>query len=110
MVVGAHKNIGLGHSFLRHIERCHALLYVIDASDDELCHQLDTLHFELEQYQQGLSTRSPAVVANKMDLPQATKNIHRLKEMTNLQVIAVSAEYKENIQNLKDSIRNLLKY
>ena len=110
LVVGAHQNVGLGHSFLRHIERCRGLLYVIDASDDELCHQLDALHFELEQYQQGLSTRSPAVVANKMDLPQATENIRRLKEMTNLEVIAISAQYQENIQNLKNLIRNLLKF
>ncbi|EDV25513.1 uncharacterized protein TRIADDRAFT_24567, partial [Trichoplax adhaerens] len=108
LVVGAHKNVGLGHSFLRHIERCRGLLYVIDAADDELCNQLEALHFELEQYQEGLSARSPAVVANKIDLPQAHENIHRLKQITQLQVIPVSAECKENIPTLKELIRKLL--
>ncbi|KAK0534407.1 GTPase of the mitochondrial inner membrane that associates with the large ribosomal subunit [Tilletia horrida] len=66
---GTH-NVGLGHDFLRHIERCSSLIYVIDISPDRPApwDDLRSLRAELEAYQPGLSRRGALVVANKADL------------------------------------------
>ena len=75
LIEGAHDNRGLGHEFLRHIERTSILIYVLDMSKGTSEHEntpaplqdLQVLKKELEMYQQGLSSRSSIVVANKMD-------------------------------------------
>lgn len=100
LISGAHLNHGLGFSFLRHIDRCLLLLYVLDLSDDAPWQQLDELRYELEQYQPGLSSRPHAVVANKSDLPMAAENLRRLREHVNLPVLAISAKYKTDIEPL----------
>ena len=76
----AHKNKGLGISFLRHIERCVCLIYVIDLGQPDPVEQFETLRFELEQYSAGLSQRPHAVIANKIDLPGAIDSVERLRE------------------------------
>ncbi len=109
LMKGAHQNIGLGFSFLRHIERCSCLLFVIDLSSASPAQQLEDLKFELEQYREGLSQRPRAVVANKLDLPMAPDNLVTLQENVDrdMPVIAVSAKHKENIGPLVSHIRLL---
>ncbi|MEI3001482.1 MAG: Obg family GTPase [Victivallis sp.] len=74
LIKGAHDNVGLGHAFLKHIERTTVLAYVLDMGGvdgrppwDDLAH----LREELELYMKGLSKRATIIVANKMDLPVA---------------------------------------
>ena len=107
LIEGAHQNKGLGFAFLRHIERCLCLLYVIDLSLDEPWAQLDCLKYELEQYQEGLSERPYAVIGNKMDLPEAAANFKELQKRVNIPVIPISAENKLNIQELLVHLRSL---
>lgn len=80
----AAHNVGLGHAFLRHIERAQLLVYVVDLSLPRPELELDVLRNELEQYQPGLSRRARLVVANKADLcahPQeALERVKRLEE------------------------------
>ncbi len=83
LIDGAHRNVGLGHAFLRHIERTSVLLYVLDMGgvdgrtpwDD-----LASLEQELELYLPGLSKRPSLIVANKMDLPDSESNLAELKQ------------------------------
>ena len=83
LIDGAHRNVGLGHAFLRHIERTSVLLYVLDMGgvdgrtpwDD-----LASLEQELELYLEGLSKRPSLIVANKMDLPDAEANLAELQK------------------------------
>ncbi|GAU94913.1 hypothetical protein RvY_06612 [Ramazzottius varieornatus] len=75
IIPDAHKNRGLGIEFLRHIERCICLLYVIDLSQPEPWLQLEHLRYELDQYMPGLVERPCAVVGNKIDLEEARKNL-----------------------------------
>ena len=80
---GAHDNRGLGHDFLRHIERTRALVYVIDAAGvdgRDPVEDLRQLRTELELYSPGLSSRPSIVVANKTDLPAAAEHVPRLRE------------------------------
>ena len=100
-------NKGMGHSFLRHIERCQCLLYVIDLSVDKPWTQLTDLKYELEQYHPGLSERPHAVVGNKIDLPESRDNLASLQEHISLPVIAISAQYIMNIEELKVHLRQL---
>ncbi|XP_041453930.1 mitochondrial ribosome-associated GTPase 2-like isoform X2 [Lytechinus variegatus] len=107
LIRGAHQNRGLGHSFLRHIERCRCLLYVIDLSVKEPWSQLADLRYELEQYQPGLSERPHAVVGNKIDLEVSRTNLMEFQDKIQIPVIAISAQLKNNIEPLKKHIRKL---
>lgn len=107
LIEGAHQNRGLGFSFLRHIERCSCLLYVIDLSGHKCWTQLTALKAELEQYQKGLSKRPHAIVANKIDLPWAKKNLEHLKNEVNLPIFAISAKHRVNMDPLLSQIRLL---
>ena len=96
LISGAHENKGLGHAFLRHIERCQALLFVVDAAsaDPPPCAQLKSLQFELKMYEPGLTDRVSLVLANKMDLLSAVegeREVERLREEGGLSVVPVSA-------------------
>lgn len=82
LIEGAHDNVGLGHAFLRHIERTVVLACVLDMGGvdgrtpwEDLAH----LRTELELYRKGLSKRATIIVANKMDLPEAEENLALLR-------------------------------
>ncbi|KAG6837913.1 hypothetical protein H0H93_013066 [Arthromyces matolae] len=68
LISQAAENVGLGHSFLRSIERSLALVYVVDLSGPAPWEELEILRNELEQYQPGMSTKARMVIANKADL------------------------------------------
>ena len=96
LISGAHENKGLGHAFLRHIERCKALLLVVDVSstDPSPSSQLASLHFELKMYNPELSSRVGLVLANKMDLltdGEGEKELDGLGRASRLPVAPVSA-------------------
>lgn len=95
-------NKGLGISFLRHIERCLCLVYVIDLSIDYPWEQLTHLRYELNQYQNGLADRPSLLLGNKIDVPGAVVKLEELKRLlstenntelkTFLPVLGVSAK------------------
>ena len=103
-------NKGLGHSFLRHIERCHCLLYVIDISLDSPVSHLNMLKTELDLYKPGLSSLPAAIVANKIDiLEDWSKRDYIGTQFRDipLPLIAVSGKLGTNIADLKIFIRTL---
>ena len=82
LIEGAHRNVGLGHDFLRHITRCRILLFVLDIAGSEGRHpieDLQNLRREIDLYDPRLSERPWYVVANKMDLPEAAENLRALE-------------------------------
>ncbi|XP_076023056.1 mitochondrial ribosome-associated GTPase 2 [Genypterus blacodes] len=107
IIRGAHLNRGLGISFLRHIERCRFLLFVLDLSAPEPWTQFRHLQYELDQYEPGLSQRPHAIVANKMDLPEARGQLETLKSHVTQRVIAVSALTGQNTEELILHLREL---
>lgn len=81
LMEGAHRNVGLGHEFLRHIERTRVLLFVLDMAavdGHEPLAALATLEREIELHHPGLPAKKRLIAANKMDLPGAEE---RLKEL-----------------------------
>lgn len=107
IVRGAHRSRGLGSSFLRHIERCRCLLFVVDLSEPEPWTQLDDLKWELEKHEAGLSQRPHVVVANKIDLPEARAAVAQLRARLGPGTIALSAATGENVEALLMRLREL---
>ena len=85
LIEGASEGAGLGHDFLRHVDRCRLLVHVVDVSGSEgrdPVEDFDKINAELKEYSEELSTRMQIVVGNKADLlsEEEQENIHRLKE------------------------------
>lgn len=107
IIRGAHRNRGLGLAFLRHIERCGFLLFVVDLSAPEPWAQVDELKYELEQYEEGLSQRPHVIVANKIDLPEARARLPELRARLGATAIALSAATGENLEALLQRLKEL---
>jgi GTP-binding protein len=110
LIHGAHNGVGLGHAFLRHIERARCLIYVIDMAgvDGREPHEdYASLREELRLHQYDLVERPCLLVANKMDLPQARENLHSFRKKTGTDPIPVSAMEAVGIDDLKQAIREL---
>lgn len=107
IIHGAHLNRGLGLSFLRHIERCRFLLFVLDMSSPEPWDELQCLRFELDQYEAGLSKRPHAIVANKMDLSGTKEKLEELRRRVKHRIIPLSALTGNNTEELIIHLREL---
>ncbi|KAF4795782.1 Calcium-responsive transactivator [Turdus rufiventris] len=107
LIRGAHQNRGLGTAFLKHIERCRFLLYVLDLSVPQPWIQLQDLKYELEAYEKGLSERPCVVIGNKVDLAQSRINLPLLREQVAERVIALSALTGDNLEELLLHLRQL---
>jgi GTPase len=108
LIEGAHRGLGLGHEFLRHITRCRVLVFVVDIAGSEgrnPVEDLQNLRREIDLYDQTLSSRAWLVVANKMDLPGAKENLEALqKKFPKLQILPTSAAKAEGIDALKHAL------
>ena len=108
LIEGAHRGLGLGHEFLRHITRCRVLVFVVDMAGSEgrnPVEDLQNLRREIDLYDPTLSPRAWFVVANKMDLPGAKENLKALYErFPKLQILPTSAAEGEGIDALKQAL------
>lgn len=112
IIKDAHKNKGLGLRFLKHIERCKALLYLIDMSGVDNRNPYDdfaALRSELKCYDNALLAKDSIVVANKMDSESSKKNLLKFKNIyKNLPIIEISCQTKMGIEQLIDKIFDLM--
>jgi GTP-binding protein len=108
LIEGAHRGVGLGHEFLRHITRCRILVFVIDVAGSEgrnPIEDLQNLRREIDLYDPALSSRPWLVVANKMDLPGAERNLRAVQErFPKINIIPTSAAKGEGIAELKKAL------
>lgn len=99
----AHKGVGLGHAFLRHIERTRFLLFVIDMAGTDGRNPADdflSLREELRLYDAELAKRPYGIVANKMDEPAAAKNLAAFKRRTKEKPLEICAVLGEGLSAL----------
>jgi GTPase len=112
LIEGAHRGLGLGHEFLRHITRCRVLLFVLDIAGSEgrnPIEDLRQLRREIDLYDPLLSRRPWFVIANKMDLPGAGENLRALRtKFPKVEIVAVSAAKSEGIEELKKKIEAMM--
>ena len=106
LIAGAHQGSGLGHEFLRHIERTRLLLLVLDCAETDGREVLDdyqTLHRELELYNPALLERPQLIAANKLDVPGAEERCEVLRRH-GLDIFPISAVSGQGLEPLKDAI------
>jgi len=112
LIEGAHRGLGLGHEFLRHITRCRIFLFVVDVAGSEgrnPVEDVQQLRKEVDLYDPPLSQRPWFVIANKMDLPNAQENLNALrKKFPKIDIVPISAAKAEGIDELKKELAEWL--
>jgi len=107
LIEGANENRGLGHRFLRHIERCALLVFMVDmAGVDDRDPRDDYAHLvkELKLYDKALMTKPRLVAANKMDLPAAQAWLTKFKRRHKVDVVEVSCLTGDGLGELKKQL------
>lgn len=103
LIEGAHEGTGLGHDFLRHIERNKMLLFILDAAQADgrnVMDDFDTLRNELEFFNPELLNRPYLIVANKLDIPEAEENFRVLQHKYGDKVYGISAVSGRGVDDL----------
>ena len=114
LIDGAAEGVGLGHDFLRHIERTKIILHILDSAAVDGRNPVEDfkkINVELKKYSEKLSKRPQIMVANKIDLPQAKENLPALKklaEQEGIQFFGISAATRENIDALINFVGKML--
>jgi GTPase len=113
LIEGAHQGVGLGHQFLRHIERTRVIVHVIDMSGMEGRDPYEdylTINDELKEYNLRLMERPQIIVANKMDMPDAEENLKHFKEKLNedVKIFPISAITRQGLRDLLFEIADLV--
>ena len=115
LIEGAHAGVGLGHDFLRHVERTRVLVHVLDTAGvdgrDPL-QDYEQINEELRLYQPELAERPQIVALNKQDLPEARENLARLKRKLSVDkqmLFAISAATGEGVPPLLQRVAELLR-
>lgn len=106
IIEGAHEGVGLGHEFLRHVERTRILLHFVDVSGCEGRDPVEDVHIindELVKYSEKLAEKPQVIIANKMDIPSFEENFERFRaqmEDEGYTVMAISAAAHKGIQEV----------
>ena len=110
LIEGAAEGVGLGHEFLRHVERTKLILHIVDAAAVEGRNPVDDFHkinFELKKYNEKLAARTQILVANKVDLPSAQESLPALEKLAadnDMKFFAISAVTRQNVKELVNYI------
>ena len=110
LVEGAHKGVGLGHKFLRHIERTSIILHIIDMSDENAIENYQVIEEELNQYKEELASRTQLIVLNKCDLMDENeiKKIETEFAAFSKETITISGETDIGIDRLIAQLEEIL--
>ena len=106
LIDGAAEGVGLGHDFLRHVERTKVIIHIVDASGMEGRNPVEDyykINKELKLYSERIAKRPQILAANKMDLPGAAENLPRLQELADkegIKLFPISAATRQGLQEL----------
>lgn len=116
LIEGAHEGVGLGHEFLRHVERTRVIIHVVDMSGSEGRDPFDDwqkINHELKEYNANLEERPQIVAANKMDMPDSEENLELFKQQVlevrpDMVVMPISSLTRKGVQELLYRAADLL--
>ena len=109
LIAGAHAGAGLGHRFLRHVERAPLLVHVVDASRPDAIEAYATVRRELEAYKPEVAAKPEIVAANKLDLPGARAGLERLQAaLPDRPVVGISTVTHQGIPELLETVARTL--
>jgi GTPase len=113
LIEGAHKGAGLGHDFLKHIERTRTIIHIIDIAPvdgSDPAENYTKIRYELEQHSKVLISKKEIIVANKMDICENNEPLEKLKkDLDRNDVIPISAATGEGIEELKEIVWKMVK-
>ncbi len=115
LIEGASEGQGLGHSFLRHIERTKVFIHVVDASGiegDDPLENIKKINLELTKYQSHLMDRPQVIACNKMDIPEALENFEKIKaeyEPLGYKVFPISAAGNQGLDDLMAAVGDIVR-
>ena len=114
IIEGASEGAGLGHDFLRHIDRCRLLVHIVDVSGSEgrdPVEDFDAITAELEQYSEDLANRPQIVCANKVDIMEDPENLERLRahvEAKGYTLFEISAAAHQGTRQVVSKVAEML--
>ncbi len=114
IIEGASEGVGLGHEFLRHVERCKLLIHMVDISGSEgrePAADIEILNSELKKYSEELSTRKQIIVGNKSDIASEDdieKFILEMKSYGHEEIFVISTVSRQGIDNLMNRVTELV--
>lgn len=114
LIEGAHEGVGLGHSFLRHIERTKVIIHILDVSGIEGRDPIEDfkkINEELKLYSEKLASKPQVIACNKMDIPGAEKNYERVNMFLSnegYEIFPISGATKQGIKTMLDRVYNML--
>lgn len=112
LIEGASDGVGLGHKFLKHATRCRVLAHIVDMGSYEGRDPIDDFRIirdEINKYSEKLLKKKQIVIANKMDLPEASDNLEKFKnKFKDIQVFPISAINNDGVEKLMKSIADML--
>ena len=112
LIEGASEGVGLGHKFLKHIERTKIIAHIIDMSGSEgrdPYNDYEVIRKELEEFSPKLLNKQEIIIANKMDLPNSKENLSKFKKKINKDVYEISALNNQNLDKLINVLSELVK-
>ncbi|KAF1591554.1 UNVERIFIED_CONTAM: Mitochondrial ribosome-associated GTPase 2, partial [Eudyptes robustus] len=108
LIEDAHKNVGLGFEFLKHVTRCHSLFYVLDYTLGQWKEQYDSLRKELRLYDPDLEEKKRVVIVNKVDLLKNEEELERIREdLAEDEIFFISAKHGHNLIPLMSHLRTV---
>ncbi|HAF31730.1 MAG TPA: GTPase ObgE [Anaerovibrio sp.] len=114
LIDGASEGVGLGHDFLRHVERTKVIVHIVDASGVEGRDPVEDyykINKELRIYSEKIARRPQILAANKMDLPGAQENLERLKDLAEkegIEIFPISAATRQGTKELIQRVAQVL--
>jgi GTP-binding protein len=109
LIEGAAEGVGLGHDFLRHVERTRLLVHLVDGTADDVEERMKLINAELLAFDEKLSETPQIVVINKSDLPEVSENFENLegdlvKNVSTGEAFCVSAATYDGLESLSDAL------
>jgi GTP-binding protein len=111
LIEGAHMGVGLGHSFLRHVQRTRVLIHLLDGTNPDALADYSQINTELALYDEELASKTQIVVLNKIDMPEAAEQWEKVQatlKKQGVEVMAISALTQQNTQKLVQRIFELM--
>jgi len=111
LIEGAHLGAGLGHLFLRHVERTRVLIHLVDGMAEDPWHDFESINAELSLFSERLAHKPQIVALNKMDIPEVQQKWPALRaawQAAGIEPLAISAATRENVQALLRATVRLL--
>lgn len=106
LIEGASEGVGLGHDFLRHVERCRFLLHIVDGTEEAPINNFNIINKELEKYSEKLAKLHQIVAINKIDSiePEKLEDLKKQFKGLGIEAFCISAVTGENLDKLKHEL------